>query len=114
MYVSGVIRPSDIADGQLRSTLRLIADARVEFTGRGDINDQVERGWLNEDFGLREPVLSMYLWPIPQTSALPACPCGVLTACAVGLWPCSWGRAPRAPTSYVTCATSSARVTISW
>ena len=47
LYVSGVIRTSDIApDNSVDSSL--IADARVEFTGRGDINDQVERGWLNK------------------------------------------------------------------
>ena len=47
LYVSGVIRPSDIAmDNSIDSSL--IADARVEFTGRGDINDQVERGWLTK------------------------------------------------------------------
>jgi flagellar L-ring protein precursor FlgH len=47
LYVSGVIRPSDIQeDNSVDSSL--IADARVEFTGRGDINDQVERGWLNK------------------------------------------------------------------
>ena len=47
LYISGVIRPSDIAmDNSIDSSL--IADARVEFTGRGDINDQVERGWLTK------------------------------------------------------------------
>jgi flagellar L-ring protein precursor FlgH len=47
LYVSGVIRPSDIEqDNSVDSSL--IADARVEFTGRGDINDQVERGWLTK------------------------------------------------------------------
>ena len=47
LYVSGVIRPADIQpDNSVDSSL--IADARVEFTGRGDINDQVERGWLNK------------------------------------------------------------------
>jgi len=47
LYVSGVIRPSDIQmDNSVDSSL--IADARVEFTGRGDINDQVERGWLTK------------------------------------------------------------------
>lgn len=45
LYISGVIRPPDIeGDNSVESSL--IADARVEFTGRGDINDQVERGWL--------------------------------------------------------------------
>ena len=47
LYVSGVIRTTDIApDNSIASSL--IADARVEFTGRGDINDQVERGWLTK------------------------------------------------------------------
>jgi flagellar L-ring protein precursor FlgH len=47
LYVSGVLRPSDIApDNSVDSTL--IADARVEFTGRGDIDDHVERGWLTK------------------------------------------------------------------
>lgn len=47
LYVSGVLRPPDIApDNSVDSSL--IADARVEFTGRGDIDDQVERGWLTK------------------------------------------------------------------
>jgi flagellar L-ring protein precursor FlgH len=47
LYVSGVLRPADIQpDNSVDSSL--IADARVEFTGRGDINDQVERGWLTK------------------------------------------------------------------
>jgi flagellar L-ring protein precursor FlgH len=45
LYISGLLRPSDIQpDNSVDSAL--IADARVEFTGRGDINDHVERGWL--------------------------------------------------------------------
>jgi flagellar L-ring protein precursor FlgH len=47
LYISGVIRSPDIApDNSIDSSL--IADARVEFTGRGDIDDQVERGWLTK------------------------------------------------------------------
>jgi flagellar L-ring protein precursor FlgH len=47
LYLSGVIRTTDIApDNSIASSL--IADARVEFTGRGDLNDQVERGWLTK------------------------------------------------------------------
>jgi flagellar L-ring protein FlgH len=47
LYISGLLRPSDIQpDNSVDSSL--IADARVEFTGRGDINDQVERGWLTQ------------------------------------------------------------------
>jgi flagellar L-ring protein precursor FlgH len=47
LYISGVIRPADI-EGDNSVASSLIADARVEFTGRGDINDQVERGWFNK------------------------------------------------------------------
>ncbi|HLV64323.1 MAG TPA: flagellar basal body L-ring protein FlgH [Polyangiaceae bacterium] len=47
LYVSGVVRPADI-EGDNSVDSALIADARVEFTGRGDIDDQVERGWLTK------------------------------------------------------------------
>lgn len=47
LYISGVVRPADI-EGDNSVPSSLIADARVEFTGRGDINDQVERGWLTK------------------------------------------------------------------
>jgi flagellar L-ring protein precursor FlgH len=47
LYISGVLRSSDIdPDNSVDSSL--IADARVEFTGRGDIDDQVNRGWLTK------------------------------------------------------------------
>ena len=47
LYVSGVLRPADIErDNSVDSSL--IADARVEFTGRGDVADQIERGWLTK------------------------------------------------------------------
>lgn len=47
LYISGVLRTSDIApDNSVDSSL--IADARVEFTGRGDIDDHVERGWFTK------------------------------------------------------------------
>ncbi len=45
LYVSGVIRPSDI-DGENSVPSWRLADAQVEFTGRGDVADQVDRGWL--------------------------------------------------------------------
>jgi len=47
LYVSGLIRPADI-EGDNSVDSSLIADARVEFTGRGDIDDQVERGWFTK------------------------------------------------------------------
>lgn len=54
LYVSGVVRPSDIeGDNTIDSTL--IADARVEFTGRGDIGDQVRRGWLTKALDKASP-----------------------------------------------------------
>ena len=54
LYVSGVVRPADIeGDNSIDSSL--IADARVEFTGRGDIADQVERGWLTKALDFLSP-----------------------------------------------------------
>jgi flagellar L-ring protein FlgH len=45
LYVSGVIRPTDIEGDNSVPSWRL-ADAQVEFTGRGDIAAQVDRGWF--------------------------------------------------------------------
>jgi flagellar L-ring protein precursor FlgH len=45
LYVSGLIRPTDIEGDNSVPSWRL-ADAQVEFTGRGDIAAQVDRGWL--------------------------------------------------------------------
>lgn len=45
LYISGVIRPTDIEGDNSVPSWRL-ADAQVEFTGRGDIAAQVERGWF--------------------------------------------------------------------
>jgi flagellar L-ring protein precursor FlgH len=54
LYVSGVVRPADIErDNSVDSAL--IADARVEFTGRGDIADQVSRGWFTEFLDFIDP-----------------------------------------------------------
>ena len=45
LYVSGLVRPADIAqDNSIASTR--IADAQIEFTGRGDLADQQRKGWL--------------------------------------------------------------------
>jgi flagellar L-ring protein precursor FlgH len=45
LYVSGLVRPTDInPDNSVQSTR--IADAQIEFTGRGDIADQQRKGWL--------------------------------------------------------------------
>ena len=45
IYISGVIRPEDIQqDNSVRSSL--VADAQIEFTGRGELTDNQEQGWL--------------------------------------------------------------------
>lgn len=46
LYVSGLVRPTDISpDNSVMSTR--IADAQIEFTGRGDLADQQRKGWLS-------------------------------------------------------------------
>lgn len=45
LYVSGLARPADIRPDNTIASSR-IADAQIEFTGRGDINDQQRKGWL--------------------------------------------------------------------
>jgi flagellar L-ring protein FlgH len=54
IYVSGLVRKYDIADDDTVPSSR-IADAEIEYTGRGDISDTQRRGWLNR-------VLSK-IWP---------------------------------------------------
>jgi flagellar L-ring protein precursor FlgH len=45
LYLSGLVRPTDIGqDNSIASTR--IADAQIEFTGRGDLADQQRKGWL--------------------------------------------------------------------
>jgi flagellar L-ring protein FlgH len=45
LYISGLIRTADIEDDNSVPSWRL-ADAQVEFTGRGDIASSVDRGWF--------------------------------------------------------------------
>jgi len=45
LYVSGLVRPADIAMDNSVASSR-IADAQIEFTGRGDIADQNHKGWF--------------------------------------------------------------------
>ena len=47
LYVSGVVRPADI-DETNSVVSSAMADAQVEFTGRGDVADTVDRGWLKK------------------------------------------------------------------
>jgi flagellar L-ring protein FlgH len=54
-YVSGVIRPSDVnPDNSVLSSL--IADAQVEFSGRGVIADQQSPGWLQKILDAYSPL----------------------------------------------------------
>ncbi len=46
IYVSGVVRPEDIEqDNSVASSL--IADAQIEFTGRGALTDNQQQGWFS-------------------------------------------------------------------
>jgi flagellar L-ring protein FlgH len=47
LYISGLVRRADIAGDNSVASSR-IADAQVEFTGRGDVADTVDRGWLTK------------------------------------------------------------------
>jgi flagellar L-ring protein precursor FlgH len=44
IYLSGIVRTADIADDNTVPSSR-IADAEIEYTGRGDVSDQQRRGW---------------------------------------------------------------------
>jgi flagellar L-ring protein precursor FlgH len=53
-YVSGVVRPTDIdAENSVKSSM--VADAEIEFTGRGVLSDNTRKGWVARFFG--------FLWP---------------------------------------------------
>ncbi len=54
LYVSGLVRPADIAQDNSISSSR-IADAQVEFSGRGDMSDQQRRGWLSRIIDVVNP-----------------------------------------------------------
>lgn len=45
LYVSGLVRPTDISPNNSVLSTR-IADAQIEFTGRGDLADQQRKGWF--------------------------------------------------------------------
>ncbi len=46
IYLSGIVRRIDIADDNSVSSSR-IADAEIEYTGRGDVSDTQRRGWAS-------------------------------------------------------------------
>lgn len=45
LYISGLVRPTDIAQDNSVLSSR-VADAQIEFTGRGDLADQQRKGWF--------------------------------------------------------------------
>jgi len=47
LYVSGIIRSADIDQSNTVPSSK-IADAQVEFSGRGDMDDTTEKGWLTK------------------------------------------------------------------
>ncbi len=53
-YISGVVRPIDIdQENSVKSSM--VADAEIEFTGRGILSDNQRQGWLSRYFG--------WVWP---------------------------------------------------
>jgi flagellar L-ring protein precursor FlgH len=46
IYLSGIVRRIDIAEDNSVPSSR-IADAEIEYTGRGDVNDTQRRGWAS-------------------------------------------------------------------
>jgi flagellar L-ring protein precursor FlgH len=54
LYVSGVVRRADIGQDNAVSSSR-IADAQLEFTGRGDMADQQRKGWFSRSLDTVTP-----------------------------------------------------------
>ncbi|MFO0611637.1 MAG: flagellar basal body L-ring protein FlgH [Polyangiaceae bacterium] len=54
LYVSGVVRRTDIEDDNTVASMR-IADAEIEFSGRGDIADQQRKGLLGRALDKANP-----------------------------------------------------------
>lgn len=55
IYISGLVRPSDIEhDNSVSSSL--VADAQIEFTGAGPLDQNQEQGWLSRLLNIVEPL----------------------------------------------------------
>ena len=54
LYVSGILRPLDISKSNTAASSR-IADAQIEFTGRGDVDGTTRQGWLAKFFSAINP-----------------------------------------------------------
>jgi flagellar L-ring protein precursor FlgH len=53
--VSGLIRPEDIAPGNVVQSSR-IAQAQISYTGSGDVHDASRQGWFGRFFSLVAPL----------------------------------------------------------
>jgi flagellar L-ring protein precursor FlgH len=53
-YISGVVRPIDI-DGENSVKSTMVADAEIEFTGRGVLTENQRQGWIAKWFA--------WIWP---------------------------------------------------
>jgi flagellar L-ring protein precursor FlgH len=52
--ISGIVRPADIgADNRIASTR--VADARIDYVGRGEISRASRQGWLQRFFSILSP-----------------------------------------------------------
>ena len=52
--LAGVIRPEDISSSNTVSSTK-VADAQISYTGTGDMNDSVTKGWLSRYFAYVSP-----------------------------------------------------------
>lgn len=50
IYLSGLVSPRDVATDNSVASSR-VADAEIEYTGRGDISDQQRQGWMSRTLG---------------------------------------------------------------
>jgi flagellar L-ring protein precursor FlgH len=55
LYVSGIVRSVDIHNDGTVSSSR-VADAEIEYTGRGDITDHTKPGWLHKIYNKVSPL----------------------------------------------------------
>ena len=52
--LAGVVRPDDISSSNTVSSTK-VADAQISYTGTGDMNDSVTKGWLSRYFAYVSP-----------------------------------------------------------
>jgi flagellar L-ring protein precursor FlgH len=50
IYLSGLVSPRDVSTDNTVDSSR-VADAEIEYTGRGDISDQQRQGWMSRTLG---------------------------------------------------------------